>query len=100
MRLDWSTCQCCGQPAQQRQIWTKKYHPTWDGVQSPRLYETERPTPLYPDLCDICFRDIVTYGEEGWLEYERRSQEFRQNFRVVGFVPIIEPTAEAIAYEI
>ena len=54
MKIDWSTCQCCGQPAKQRQFWITKYHPTMDGIQNPRLYVADHPVRMLPDLCDKC----------------------------------------------
>lgn len=78
----------------------KKYHPSWDGVRSQRLVVLEEPTLLLPDLCDHCFEDITSHfqGDDIWLEIERREDEFRRNCRVVGFKPIIKPTAEALSY--
>ena len=88
MIMEWSLCQCCGQSAKQRKIWTRKYHP--------------EPQLLLPDLCDHCYKDITSHftGDDVWLEIERREEKFKNNFVVVGFEPIIEPTAAAISYQI
>ena len=102
MIMEWSLCQCCGQSAKQRKIWTRKYHPSLDGSPRGRLYEAAEPQLLLPDLCDHCYKDITSHftGDDVWLEIERREEKFKNNFVVVGFEPIIEPTAAAISYQI
>ena len=103
MMINWSTCQCCGQPATQRQISVTKYHPTMDGVQG-QLYTADKPVRMLPDLCDKCCNDIASHhptANDFWAEYEQRSQEFRKNFDIVGFVgfiPIIEAKPAALSY--
>lgn len=99
MIVEWSLCQCCGHSAEQRKIWTRKYHVTGP---TPRIHEAAEPQLLLPDLCDHCYKDITLHftGDDVWLEIERREEKFKNNFVVVGFEPIIEPTAAAISYQI
>ena len=89
MKLDWSTCQCCGEPAKQRLIYRKD--PNWPV-----------PSKLYPELCDDCHSDITSHfsGNAVYEEIKRREVWFNKNFVIVGFQPIIEARAEALSYSI
>ncbi len=76
MRIDWSTCCCCGKQAEQRKLILA----TPSGV-------------IYPDVCDECFDSVikaVSVDDAVWAEIKRRQEQFESEYEIVGFTPIIE----------